>query len=316
MSAGPRAFDACPACMAAPARWRRLYRMPGAAATEVAECGACGLVFKTTHPVAGGLGLLYDEAYVHFSEPPRLGPAELLSARWKLRAGARRVAPRAGPLRLLDIGCGAGQFVAVARDEGFLAEGIDPFLPDRLARPPLRRASPEDWPAESVDLAVMLNVAEHVVAPRALFASVRRLLAPGGALLVTCPHGGSWARRAFGPRWCHMALEEHLLFWTPASLARSLRDAGFAGPWSCRIAGSPFPFGRVPDPVDTVPVAPDAPPAPAASASSPAWSLARRLQSSAFAGGVLRRLIQASRLGDYLEFVIARDPLARAAGAR
>src|SRR5205085_5744285 len=86
--------------------------------------------------------------------------------------------------------------------------------------------------------------AEHVPDPHSLFASVRRLLKPHGVLLVACPYGASLARRFHRERWTHLALDEHVLFWTPGSLRIATRRAGFEGPASLRISGSPFPFGR------------------------------------------------------------------------
>jgi SAM-dependent methyltransferase len=296
-----------------------MYPMEGEhAPTCVLKCGVCGLVYKDAHPDTGAQRTVYGEGYVHFTQGPPPSAADVNSARQKLRRSVELLGgPRsASKIRMLDIGCGEGQFVRILRELGYVAWGIDPFLPERLVGPLLRRAEPADEPAESVDVVTLLNVAEHVADPLALFASVRRLLKPGGVALITCPYGDSWAHRFYRNRWCHMALEEHLLFWTPASLERCLRRVGFEGGTSLRIAGSPFPFGLA-APVEftkTAALAPDTTVVPAAaSASLPmriqrhAWQAARRIQAHEKLGNAVRALVGAARLGDYLEFAIQRD---------
>lgn len=316
MTDGWIAFDACPGCGAAAKGALRLFTMEEAAPSVwVLKCPDCGLVFKEAHPDTGAQRAIYGEGYAHFTEGTPPSAADINSARQKLRRslqllGAERPARE---IRMLDIGCGEGQFVRILRALGHAAEGIDPYLPERMAGPLLRRADPADIAAASYDVATLLNVAEHVVDPLALFASVRRLLKPGGVALVTCPYGDSWAQKAYCNRWCHMALEEHLLFWTPASLERCFRRAGFEGRMSLRIAGSPFPFGlAVPVATVSAGVAPTLAPE-IASVSWPmriqqsAWRAARRIQSHEMLGNAVRDLVNAARLGDYLEFAIQRD---------
>lgn len=277
----------------------------------ILKCRRCGLVYKELYPGAAGLQRIYSRGYVHFEEgsrPP--GPAEVNGARQKL-ARCLKVLDRhdgSEPLRLLDVGCGAGGFVRIASEMGMLAEGIDPYLPEALANGQLSRREPGEVAPQSYDLAVLLNVIEHLDDPLPLFAAVHRVLKPGGALLVNCPYGDSLARRFYRAGWGHLSLDEHLLFWTPRSLRRTLRKAGFAGRISYRIAGSPFPYGRAPSG--------SAPSDPETAGSRcrdedcrtrlqrKAWRLARTLQSHRALAGLVRHLVDISCTGDYLEFAI------------
>jgi 2-polyprenyl-3-methyl-5-hydroxy-6-metoxy-1,4-benzoquinol methylase len=294
----------CPACGSAAQPRDALFEAPLLGATcRVRKCADCGLVYKDRVPGAAALAALYSDAYVHFAADSPPGRQEIDGARIKLaRAAALVASAPPAKLRVLDVGCGRGTFVAIARDLGYDAHGIDPHLPAALASSYLRRGTPAELEPGAFDVALMLNVAEHVPQPRPLFESVRRVLAPGGALLVTCPYGDSLARRAWRARWVHLALDEHLLFWTPASLRRLARATGFAGRESYRIAGSPFPFGRVPD----APARGNATAAPASppSLQARAWSAARRLQAHAAAARWARRVVHATRSGDYLEYAI------------
>jgi 2-polyprenyl-3-methyl-5-hydroxy-6-metoxy-1,4-benzoquinol methylase len=80
---------------------------------------------------------------------------------------------------------------------------------------------------ESFDVVVMSHSLEHVAEPRADLARVRRLLRPGGLLLVSVPNFGSWQRERFGAEWFALDVPRHRTHFTPRSLAHALQGEGF-----------------------------------------------------------------------------------------
>jgi SAM-dependent methyltransferase len=96
-------------------------------------------------------------------------------------------------LRLLDVGCGTGTMVASLARYG-CAYGVDV---DREAVGYCRergldvvvQASGEHlpFPDESVDVATMLDVLEHIADERGTLAEVTRVIRPGGYLMVSVP---------------------------------------------------------------------------------------------------------------------------------
>lgn len=80
----------------------------------------------------------------------------------------------------------------------------------------------------SFDLVVMLEVIEHIVNAEHLLAEVRRVLKPGGALVLSTPNF-AWLYNRLRILIGQLSHDEgyHYRFFTRASLGRQLRSAGF-----------------------------------------------------------------------------------------
>ena len=139
-------------------------------------------------------------------------------------------------LRVLDAGCGSGLFLRelLARDPALMAVGIDaspraaalasrrygvPAIAADLARAPFADAS--------FDLIAMFHVLEHVRDPAAYLGTVRRLLAPGGRLVVQTPNLDCWQYRVFGTRWSGLDMPRHLYDFRLQDLRRLLESCAF-----------------------------------------------------------------------------------------
>ena len=157
---------------------------------------------------------------------------------WERRRALLLAEARASE-RVLDLGCGAGRFVAALRDAGADPVGVEiaeaalerarrnaPGADLRLIEPdgslPLDHAS--------VDLVWCSEVLEHVADTAHLLLEVRRVLRRGGRMLVTVPFHGR-ARNvaiALARFEAHFdPLGQHLRFYTRSSLAATLRASGF-----------------------------------------------------------------------------------------
>ena len=119
--------------------------------------------------------------------------------------------------RLLDAGCARGEATRVYARRATYTVGIE-LDPDEVAagreRDPtleLRRASCEaiPFPDHSFDAVVCADVIEHVCDEVRVLSELRRVLAPGGFLILTTPHRGwfdlldpvNYPRRVAPPLW-------------------------------------------------------------------------------------------------------------------
>jgi 2-polyprenyl-6-hydroxyphenyl methylase/3-demethylubiquinone-9 3-methyltransferase len=157
---------------------------------------------------------------------------------WERRRALLLAEARPGQ-RVLDFGCGAGRFVAALRAAGAdpvgveIAEAALERARRNAAGADLRAIEPDgSLPLEhaSVDLVWCSEVLEHVADTAHALLEARRVLRPGGRLLVTVPfHGRVKAALIALSRFdAHFdPLGQHLRFYTPGSLAKTLREAGF-----------------------------------------------------------------------------------------
>ena len=166
--------------------------------------------------------------------------------------------------RILEAGCGLGQYVILLRERGYAAVGVDWSL-EALRR--CRKGAPTA-PVGVMNLAALgvksgvvaaflsLGVVEHDPAgPERILTEARRVLAPGGRLILSVPYlngvrrllrsylirrqtrlreqGGQFYQYAFTRREVRTLLESHgfrLLSFSPYDPARLLRKAlGRAG---------------------------------------------------------------------------------------
>lgn len=233
------------------------------------RCGACEAGYLNPRPTRGAIGRLYHTYYTHAPSPPPayadLGPAGRLLRRlgngyrnWRfgtrdrpasalgvvlalvsprhralLDAGARHL-PRSPKGRLLDLGCGSGDFLELAARAGWEAVGADPD-PTAVAAARSRGLAVDVGSVETVavgdgafDGITMNHVIEHVHDPRAALQACHRLLKPGGWLWIETPNLDAPGHAHYRDCWAGLDLPRHLVLFTWPLLVRVLRQAGFA----------------------------------------------------------------------------------------
>ncbi len=207
---------------------------------RVVECARCGLVYVNPRLPPERLHAMYQHDYwtsdraSEFGYSAYLAEAPLYLRTYRLRSRhVRRHCPAPG--RVLDVGCAAGFFLAVMKEQGWRTTGVELSEPmveharSRLDLPDVRVGDllGVDLPPASFDLITMWDVIEHLEDPPAHLSAARRLLAPGGRLLLETQNVDSAFARLLGRRWQHYKHEEHLYHFDPRSLRRLLETTGW-----------------------------------------------------------------------------------------
>jgi len=240
----------CPICHAAPATLR--YRLPQ---FSIFDCGTCGQTFLDPLPSAEAIERLFHALYTSgdcglpelkgyydfcYDDSPT-NPLVQGYAGWLARL--ERHHP---PGTLLDVGCGTGLFLTVARRRGWQVTGIDANAEaTAYARGHFGLdVRTGDFAAfardgRGFDAITMWDIIEHSRDAVALLESARHALAPGGVVALSTPNRRSMLDVVAGTLYRTTGglvttplekfyIDQHFLYFTPTTLAGALDRAGLA----------------------------------------------------------------------------------------
>ncbi len=227
---------------------------------QIVECRHCGLVYAnprwSTDDVMDAYSAVQDETYVE----ERLGRE--LTFRHHLRDMERAIGPADGRA-LLDVGAYIGVFVEAAAAAGWQAQGVEPS--EWAAAEAQRRGldvqvgtlDNADLVEESFDVVTMWDVIEHLADPAAELDKARRLLRPGGWLVVHTMDIDAPFSRLAGSRWPWL-MDMHLYYFSRRTLRCMLSEHGYNVVWdgaqrrylslgylASRVAGMNGALGRL-----------------------------------------------------------------------
>lgn len=194
----------------------------GRPALELFECQACG--FRFCDPRLAGDGRFYDELdRQRTSYYPADVPEFSRSLAWAKVRGLRTV---------LDVGCGDGAFLDLAREAGLGAVGVE--LNVKAAEECQRKGhevftSPlselaGDTRGPRYDLVTLFQVLEHVPDPAEFLSQAADLLRPGGFVAVAVPNDRGIYRIC--PREPHEWPPHHISRWRQKDLRNLAQRAG------------------------------------------------------------------------------------------
>lgn len=133
--------------------------------------------------------------------------------------------------RLLDVGCGNGAFLRLAKTCGWEVTGIDPD-PNAAAVGqgfPVYLGGIEvfDGQKEIFDVITLSHVIEHTHAPIDVLRGCHALLKKRGQLWIETPNITALGHARFGRHWRGLEPPRHLVLFNRASLQLALQRAGF-----------------------------------------------------------------------------------------
>lgn len=218
----------CPLCGSGDSVERHAAPLP------VREC-SCGLAFLWPRPSEENLKEIYTEDY--YKSWGLEGENDALPRRMKHLTFASRLraveALNVAPGKVLDVGCATGYFLEVASERGWDVAGVELSaysaglaavkFGERIFNGSLEQAAFHDG---AFDLVTLSDLIEHVPHPLAFLHEVRRILKPGGLVMIVTPDLGSLSERVMKGKWSHYKVE-HLYYFSAATLTACLEKAGF-----------------------------------------------------------------------------------------
>lgn len=200
-------------------------------------CPSCGVAFWWPLQNPGGAWYEHDERYAGANKNPPREPNINHRLTIALLSGKEG--------RVLDVGCGTGNFLSHAAERGWDVYGIDfdanavRAATDVFKLPHIEQASLEEFVQRhpdllgTFDLVTFFDVFEHIDAHAAFASLVRSLVKPSGHIAMSMPY-------RYGARWLQPndLPPRHLTRWDERSLSEFWKRAGFSPMTIKRIAAS------------------------------------------------------------------------------
>jgi SAM-dependent methyltransferase len=166
----------------------RAYLLDEGLIADIVVCKRCGLFYPYPMPTSQD-----EEIKSNYGDPEQYFPHEISEGRLKLyNLFLRKIFRITGKKgRLLDVGCGRGEMLYVAKKNGWDVLGIDissdfvKYAKDKFdvdAR--VGDINGLNFASESFDVVTLLSVLDHMYDPRGSLLALNRILKRGGLLCI------------------------------------------------------------------------------------------------------------------------------------
>ena len=231
-------------------------RLGASQGSRLVRCKSCRLTYQDPRPSVEMVRAYYDQnIYVDPKQSDHID-----QRRRTLFVDFLERVQLEGHGRLLDVGCGTGEFLQLAKAKGWNAYGVEVSLeavevanrhglPVYLGNLPDQGRTDLSFPDQSFDMVTLWNVLDVFPRPVDQIREVCRILVPGGRVFIRTPnecfHLAAYRLSRLFPwpqafvRLMRDAYIFHPLLWSPRSIRLLLQRVGFAGIniWNSPLSG-------------------------------------------------------------------------------
>jgi 2-polyprenyl-3-methyl-5-hydroxy-6-metoxy-1,4-benzoquinol methylase len=189
------------------------------------KCKNCSMVFSSRNPSAGEL----EEYYKGYGRNDYLSPLTIKRYHEILDI----FEPYRKTNKLIDVGCGIGYFLDVAKTRGWEVYGTeftDKAIEICESKGIIMKKgvlNPGDFTEGEFDIITSFEVIEHINTPNEEIESFRKILRAGGAVYITTPNFNSLLRYYLKGSYNVIGWPEHLSYYTPLTLKKVMQKHGF-----------------------------------------------------------------------------------------
>ncbi len=205
-------------------------------AADIVKCRICDTVYLRTRLTRQSLDAMYQsyaEEGSHMATPQSYDEIikNPLRREWFLNEMLEYIDPKG---KLLDIGCGWGAFLHLAKDKGFDVMGIE--ITQKTADYAIKELDLEvynipfselDFEPNSFTAVTMIHTLEHLPNAKSNIDKVFDILQEGGLFAGIVPNIGSYAYSHLKEDWEWIDPYHHIIHFTPDVLKKHLLNAGF-----------------------------------------------------------------------------------------
>ncbi len=210
-----------------------LYKVKG---FDIVQCKKCDFVFVNPRIKNGDLYKLYTDNYFT-SQNEGYGYKDYeLTSHLRIKTFQKwidKISPYLGTTKgsVLDIGSASGYFLELMKEKGWDVEAIE-LDKQMIATLKAKHIKVFEHPFEEFSsgkkyqLITMFDVLEHIPDLKTAFEKFQELLDEDGVVALITPDFSSTQRKLFGKRWFQYKPQEHIQYFSPATLAKAIEPYG------------------------------------------------------------------------------------------
>lgn len=206
----------------------QLVKMADYQKAHLCKCKSCGFIFSQQIPSE-------EEIYDHYNKY-NYGKNDYISPITLKRYEEVLIflEKYRSTNKILDVGCGNGHFLSVAKKRGWDVYGTE-FPQDAVEVCRNKgitmfqgELDTKSFEQESFDVVVSIEVIEHINNPRVELDKFFALLRKGGLVYITTPNFNSLIRYRLKEKYSVINYPGHLSYYTPKTLRKVFKIAGFS----------------------------------------------------------------------------------------
>lgn len=199
---------------------------------NIDRCSECSFIFVNPRPTEEALRKLYSNPDTNAFAAQSFSPTHLEQHTFAKLIKCLKAHKASG--RILEIGCGRGDFLSAAQAAGYVAEGCELTQSVEEEKTPYtihrKELSEIKFPAGTFDVVIVRNTFEHYFDPRKELKEIRRILAPNGILYLKVPNISfelGWKSFVTYQEWNLFCPPWHLNHFSPKTMKAFLKQSGF-----------------------------------------------------------------------------------------
>ena len=202
---------------------------------HICECLTCGLQYTMPRPAKEKIGNYYksQEYYSHQENKkgfiPRIYESvKKVNLRHKYSLATKNLETG----KLLDIGCGVGDFLHTPEEKGWECMGVEPseeakaIAKKRIKANIINSEELEQIPDNTFDLITMWHVLEHVDNLKWQVEQLQRLIKPNGRIVIAVPNYKSYDGQFYKEHWAAYDVPRHLNHFNKQTITKIFKTKG------------------------------------------------------------------------------------------
>jgi len=200
---------------------------------HIVQCQSCGFKYTNPRPEEENLGSYYQsEEYVSHSNTKKgfINYTYQIVRKYTLLKKLQLLSNYYKTGKLLDIGCGTGEFLNVCQQAKWDTAGIEPSADARKMAinnynlNVLEESEIKNLPSESFDVITMWHVLEHVPKLNERIEDLKRLIKPTGIIIIAVPNCNSLDAKIYKENWAAYDVPRHLYHFVPKDIESAFKN--------------------------------------------------------------------------------------------